>query len=69
MCFSRCSLKSILIPPSVEILRRKCFENVIIGTLRFCSDCRLSQVDASYFADCFIQRLCIPGSLSVLGEC
>jgi hypothetical protein len=67
-CFESCSLKSIVIPASVEVIGKSGFKNATLETLRSESDSHLRPLGSRPFAGCSIKQICFPGSFESLPE-
>jgi hypothetical protein len=58
-CFSRCSLDSICILCSVEVIGKSCFHSAT-ALLEFESDSKIVRFEESCFGDLALQWICIP---------
>jgi hypothetical protein len=72
LCFSGCSVRSLCIPASVEILGRMCLAGDwtkpnTIQTLTFESESRLIRIEESCFLNSFLKAIWIPRSVKFLG--
>jgi hypothetical protein len=69
-CFDYCSLKSIFVPRSVDIIGRSCFTNVTTRSDRFVfqGDSRLREIGSECFKECRLRSFCIPGHVKMVCE-
>jgi hypothetical protein len=68
-CFSGCSLHSICIPRSVEVLGFRCFSDANIDSLTFEPGSRLTSICDWCFTGCRLKPIVIPRSVAILGSC
>jgi hypothetical protein len=66
-CFSGCSLESICIPRSVEILEKSCFEWAHVKIFTVENESRLVRIEESCFWNCVIKLIRIPRCVEFVG--
>jgi hypothetical protein len=66
LCFSRCSLKSLRVPRSVEFLGDDCFRQTLIDEITFEPDSELTLIGGGCFLRSSLRSICIPRSVEVL---
>jgi hypothetical protein len=67
-CFQFCSLQSICIPSSVEILGKSCVSESSLHSVSFVSGSRLLQIEACCFHGCSLPSVSIPPSVAFVAR-
>jgi hypothetical protein len=67
-CFRQCTLASITIPRSVEVLGKFCFAEAEVQLLAFETDSQLKKVGDGCFQGCSLRSIHLPRSVMSLGK-
>jgi hypothetical protein len=67
-CFEGCSLASVFIPSSMEVLGESWFSGCNIEMVVFESMTRLKAIDRNCFSNCWVRSICIPRAVEELRE-